>query len=209
MEKEFVWQTEQFDDIKILRYRVPAFESLSSRERIFIYYLSRAALAGRDILWDQNNRHNLKVREALERIIRDYPGDRNSDEFRQFIVYAKKVFFANGVHHHYSMDKFRPAFSKAYFRDLLFAVGASELYAETERMVFDDGYMAKRVVLDEGTDLIRASANNYYVGVSQEEVERFYGDAGEVQVSRGLNSTLVKEDGRIFERVWKVGGLYG
>ncbi|MDE5610961.1 MAG: dipeptidyl peptidase 3 [Odoribacter sp.] len=209
MEKEFVWQTEQFDDIKILRYRVPAFESLSPRERIFIYYLSRAALAGRDILWDQNNRYNLKVREALERIIRDYPGDRNSDEFRQFIVYAKKVFFANGVHHHYSMDKFRPAFSKAYFRDLLSAVGASELYAETERMVFDAEYMAKRVVLDEGTDLIRASANNYYVGVSQEEVERFYGDAGEVQVSRGLNSTLVKENGRIFERVWKVGGLYG
>lgn len=209
MEKEFFWQTEQFDDIKILCYRVPAFESLSSRERIFIYYLSRAALAGRDILWDQNNRHNLKVREALERIIRDYPGDRNCDEFRHFIVYAKKVFFANGVHHHYSMDKFCPAFSKAYFRDLLAAVGASELYAETERIVFDAGYMAKRVVLDEGADLIRASANNYYVGVSQEEVERFYGAAGEVQESRGLNSTLVKEDGRIFERVWKVGGLYG
>lgn len=209
MEKEFIWQTEQFDDIKILRYRVPAFESLSPRERIFIYYLSRAALAGRDILWDQNNRHNLKVREALERIIRNYPGDRNCEEFRHFIVYAKKVFFANGVHHHYSMDKFRPAFSKAYFRDLLAAVGASELYAETERMVFDAAYMAKRVVLDEGTDLIRASANNYYVGVSQEEVERFYGDAGAVQESRGLNSTLVKENGRIFERVWKVGGLYG
>lgn len=209
MEKEFVWQTEQFDDIKILRYRVPAFESLTPRERIFIYYLSRAALAGRDILWDQNNRHNLKVREALERIIRDYPGDRNCDEFRHFIVYAKKVFFANGVHHHYSMDKFRPAFSKAYFRDLLVAVGASELYAETERIMFDAAYMAKRVVLDEGADLIRASANNYYVGVSQEEAERFYGDAGEVQVSRGLNSTLMKENGRIFERVWKVGGLYG
>lgn len=209
MEKEFIWQTEQFDDIKILRYRVPAFESLTPRERIFIYYLSRAALAGRDILWDQNNRHNLKVREALERIIRNYPGDRNCEEFRHFIVYAKKVFFANGVHHHYSMDKFRPVFSKAYFRDLLAAVGASELYAETERMVFDAAYMAKRVVLDEGTDLIRASANNYYVGVSQEEVERFYGDAGAVQESRGLNSTLVKENGRIFERVWKVGGLYG
>lgn len=209
MEKEFVWQTEQFDDIKILRYRVPAFESLTPRERIFIYYLSRAALAGRDILWDQNNRHNLKVREALERIIRDYPGDRNCDEFRHFIVYAKKVFFANGVHHHYSTDKFRPAFSKAYFRDLLVAVGASELYAETERIMFDAAYMAKRVVLDEGADLIRASANNYYVGVSQEEAERFYGDAGEVQVSRGLNSTLMKENGRIFERVWKVGGLYG
>lgn len=213
MEKEFVWQTEQFDDIKILRYQVPAFETLSARERIFVYYLSRAALAGRDILWDQNNKHNLKVREALERIIRDYPGDRLVPEFQRFMVYAKKVFFANGVHHHYSMDKFRPAFSKAYFRSLLEAVNAPELYTETERIVFDPDYMAKRVVLDEGKDLIQASANNYYAGVTQAEVERFYkvpgGTDGAVMESRGLNSTLVKEDGHIFEDVWKVGGKYG
>lgn len=213
MEKEFVWQTEQFDDIKILRYQVPAFETLSARERIFVYYLSRAALAGRDILWDQNNKHNLKVREALERIIRDYPGDRLVPEFQCFMVYAKKVFFANGVHHHYSMDKFRPAFSKAYFRSLLEAVNAPELNAETERIVFDPDYMAKRVVLDEGKDLIQASANNYYAGVTQTEVEQFYkvpeGTDGAVMESKGLNSTLVKENGHIFEDVWKVGGKYG
>ncbi len=213
MKKEFVWQTEQFDDIKILRYQVPAFETLSARERIFIYYLSRAALAGRDILWDQNNKYNLKVREALERIIRDYPGDRLVPEFQHFMIYAKKVFFANGVHHHYSMDKFRPGFSQTYFRSLLTAVNAPELYAETERIIFEPGYMAKRVVLDEGVDLIQASANNYYSGVTQAEVEQFYqvpeGTGGEAMESRGLNSTLIKENGRIVEDVWKVGGKYG
>lgn len=211
-EKEFRYQTEQFDDIKILRYRVPAFERLTRRERIFVYYLSRAAQAGRDILWDQNNRYNLQVRQALERILREFRGDRASDEFRAFLVYAKKVFFANGVHHHYSMDKFVPRFSKEYFQFLLVAVGAPELYAGVERIIFDSTYMAKRVVLDEGKDVIAESANNYYVGVTQAEVEEFYrapAAAEECPVSRGLNSTLVKEDGQLRELVWKVGGKYG
>jgi len=210
--EEFIWQTEQFDDVKILRYRVPAFEALSAGERIFVYYLSQAARAGRDILWDQNNKYNLEVRKALERIIRDYPGDRRTAEFQSFMLYARKVFFANGVHHHYSMDKFRPEFSKAYFQSLLIAVGAAELYAGLERIMFEPDFMAKRVVLDEGVDLIQASANNYYSGVTQREVEEFYStsaDPGETPVSRGLNSTLVKENGRIFEEVWKVGGKYG
>lgn len=211
-EKEFRYQTEQFDDIKILRYRVPAFERLTRRERIFVYYLSQAAQAGRDILWDQNNRYNLQVRQALERILREFRGDRASDEFRAFLVYAKKVFFANGVHHHYSMDKFVPRFSKEYFQFLLVAVGAPELYAGVERIIFDSTYMAKRVVLDEGKDVIAESANNYYVGVTQAEVEEFYrapAAAEECPVSRGLNSTLVKEDGQLRELVWKVGGKYG
>lgn len=207
---EFQYLTEQFDDIKILRYRVPAFEQLTARERIFVYCLSRAALAGRDILWDQNNAYNLRVRHALERIIRDYGGDRNTGEFQAFMVYAKKVFFANGIHHHYSMDKFVPEFSKSYFRELLLAIGMPEAFAELERVIFDPKYMAKRVVLDEGKDLIRASANNYYVGVTQAEVEAFYRPTGEpCPVSRGLNSTLVKENGELKELTWKVGGKYG
>ena len=192
--EDFVWQTEQFGDIKILRYQVPVFEALSPDERIFIYYLSQAALAGRDILWDQNNRYNLKVRKALEWIIRDYAGDRETVEFQELMIYAKKVFFANGVHHHYSMDKFVPEFSREYFRQLLIAIGRPELFQGLERIIFDPCYMSKRVVLDEGVDLIEASANNYYAGVTQKEVEQFYkvADTNEKSpVSRGLNSTLI------------------
>lgn len=210
--KDFIWQTEQFDDIKILRYQVPAFESLTPQERIFIYYLSQAALAGRDILWDQNNKYNLRIRKVLERIILEYTGDRDTPEFQEFMIYAKKVFFANGIHHHYSMDKFIPGFSKEYFQGLLASVGAPEIFVELEKVIFDRSYMAKRVVLDEGKDLIKASANNYYSGVTQAEVEQFYKASEtpeECPVSRGLNSTLVKENGEIRELVWKIGGKYG
>ena len=147
--KEQVYLLEQFDDIKILRYDVPAFEGLSLREKLFVYYLSRAALAGRDILWDQNNKYNLRVREALESILRAYQGNRETEEFQAFLVYAKKVFFANGVHHHYSMEKFTPSFTPEYFKSLLREVGAEQLYEEVERVIFDPEYMAKRVVLDE------------------------------------------------------------
>lgn len=211
-EDNFRYQTEQFDDIRILRYQVPAFEQLTPEQRIFVYYLSRAALAGRDILWDQNNRYNLRIRKLLERIIRDYRGDRDCADFRLLLVYARKVFFANGIHHHYSMDKFIPGFSKAYFREILSAVGIPEISEELERVIFDASYMAKRVVLDEGKDLVRESANNYYVNVSQQEVEEFYKAPSQVEscpVSKGLNSTLVKESGKICEKVWKVGGKYG
>lgn len=210
--EDFIWQTEQFGDIKILRYQVPAFEALAPEERIFIYYLSQAAIAGRDILWDQNNKYNLKIRRALEWIIRDYQGERNEVEFQEFMIYAKKVFFANGVHHHYSMDKFMPGFSKEYFRQLLIAIGKPELYQELEQIVFDPCYMSKRVVLDEGVDLIQASANNYYSGVTQSEVEQFYSNKDTKEgtpVSRGLNSTLIKdEEGHIREEVWRIGGKY-
>lgn len=205
----FVWQTEQFDDIKILRYQVPAFEHLSLEEKLFVYYLSRAALAGRDILWDQNNRYNLQIRRVLEKILREYSGNREEPAFQELLVYAKKVFFANGIHHHYSMDKFIPGFSMIYFQEVLADVGIPEVYAALEKIIFDRSYMAKRVVLDEGKDLIRASANNYYSGVTEAEVEVFYKDkARDSKVAVGLNSTLVKEDGEIRELVWKVGGKY-
>ncbi len=202
---------EQFDDIRILRYQVPAFEGLTLKEKLFIYYLSRAALAGRDILWDQNNKYNLRIRRVLEKILRDYRGDRECEEFKAFVLYAKKVFFANGIHHHYSMDKFIPVFSKEYFRSLLAAVGREKEFEGLERILFDRNYMAKRVVLDGAKDLVKASANNYYSGVTQQEVEDFYKlpSGGEGQpISRGLNSTLVKKDGKLVEEVWKIGGKY-
>lgn len=202
---------EQFDDIRILRYQVPAFEGLTLKEKLFIYYLSRAALAGRDILWDQNNKYNLRIRRVLEKILRDYRGDREYEEFKAFVLYAKKVFFANGIHHHYSMDKFIPVFSKEYFRSLLAAVGREKEFEGLERILFDRDYMAKRVVLDGAKDLVKASANNYYSGVTQQEVEDFYKlpSGGEGQpISRGLNSTLVKKDGKLVEEVWKIGGKY-
>lgn len=202
---------EQFDDIRILRYEVPAFQSLPLREKILIYYLSQAAVAGRDILWDQNNRYNLRIREVLEKVIKEYSGDRECKEFQEFLVFAKKVFFANGIHHHYSMDKFEPLFSKAYFRSLLVNVGEDCVFEGLERVIFDPEYMAKRIVLDSDKDLIQESANNYYEGVTQSEVEDFYkASQKDVKqpVSRGLNSTLVKRDGKIMEEVWKVGGKY-
>lgn len=209
---DFKYFVEQFDDIKILRYQVPAFERLSLREKLFVYYLSRAALAGRDILWDQNNRYNLAVRSLLEEILRDYPGDRENAAFQDFLVYAKKVFFANGVHHHYSMEKFIPTFSRDYFLELTQASGIGQVDGEVMRLIFDPDFMAKRVVLDEGKDLVAASANNYYEGVSQREVEEFYRlKPGEDEfMTRGLNSTLVKNAaGQLEEKVWRVGGKYG
>ena len=210
--KEQAYLLEQFDDIKILRYDVPAFEGLSLREKLFVYYLSQAALAGRDILWDQNNKYNLRVREALEKILRAYRGNRETEEFQAFLVYAKKVFFANGIHHHYSMEKFIPSFTPEYFKTLLREVGAEPLYGEVERVIFDPEYMAKRVVLDEGKDLVKASANHYYEGVTQEEVEKFYGEKKKENalLSWGLNSTLVRDEkGQLHEQVWFAGGKYG
>ena len=206
--KKQAYLLEQFDDIKILRYDVPAFEGLSLREKLFVYYLSQAALAGRDILWDQNNKYNLRVREALEKILRAYRGNRETEEFQAFLVYAKKVFFANGIHHHYSMEKFIPSFTPEYFKTLLREVGAEPLYGEVERVIFDPEYMAKRVVLDEGKDLVKASANHYYEGVTQEEVEKFYGEKKKENalLSWGLNSTLVRDEkGQLHEQIWFAG----
>lgn len=210
--KKQAYLLEQFDDVKILRYDVPAFEGLSLREKLFVYYLSQAALAGRDILWDQNNKYNLRVREALEKILRAYRGNRETEEFQAFLVYAKKVFFANGIHHHYSMEKFIPSFTPEYFKTLLREVGAEPLYGEVERVIFDPEYMAKRVVLDEGKDLVKASANHYYEGVTQEEVEKFYGEKKKENalLSWGLNSTLVRDEkGQLHEQIWFAGGKYG
>ncbi len=213
---DFKWQADRFDDIKVLRYQVPGFEKLTLRQKKLVYYLSEAALCGRDILFDQNFKYNLRIRKVLEAIYKEYKGDRSVPEFAAFEKYLKKVWFANGIHHHYSNEKFQPEFSENYFRELVGAVPS--LQHEKENVLglipvlFDKELYALRVSQEQEGDMVVASANNYYEGVTQREVEQFYGSMlspdDREPVSVGLNSKLVKEDGKLTEKVWKVGGMY-
>jgi dipeptidyl-peptidase-3 len=226
-EPAFTWQTEQFADARILRYQVPGFDQLTLDQKKLLYYLSQAALCGRDITYNQNYRHNLLVRKTLEAIYRNYDGNRESDEFRNFVIYLKRVWFSNGIHHHYSTDKFFPEISQEYFATLLDDVPEDKLplgegqnkdgfSREITAIIFDPAIAPKRLSLDPETDMIRASACNFYEGVTQQEAEDFYvrlkaadSAAGkDTRISYGLNSKLVKEDGKIFEEVWKLNGMY-
>lgn len=223
MSDTFQYQTEQFADIKILRYQVPGFEELTLRQKELIYYLSEAARCGRDIMFDQNNKNNLSIRRTMEAIAKSYDGDRESDEFKSFLIYTKRVWFSNGIHHHYSMDKFMPKFTEEYFGELLSNTNhkllpllkGEDVVGLITRLVpvlFDEDVDAKRVVLNPELDLIQDSANNYYEGVNEKEAEDFYakiekGDQ-ERPISAGLNSKLVKENGELIEKTWKVGGMY-
>ena len=217
-EAEQPWIVDRFDDIKVIRYEVPGFENLSLEEKELIYYLSEAAKCGRDILFDQNFKYNLAIRRTLEAI---YTASevREGDEFLAFEKYLKKVWFANGIHHHYSNDKFTPEFSEAWFREqLAMYINDDNRQLEDDflcQIIFDPTLYASRLNQTAGVDVVTASANNYYEGVTQQEVEEFYGamaaaDAGNPEpISYGLNSKLVKdENGNIVERVWKVGGMY-
>ena len=223
-EDTFEYQVEQFADLQILRYRVPGFEKLSLRQKQLIYYLSQAALEGRDILFHQNGKYNLSVRRLLEAVYVAYKGPRDTDEFRAFEVYLKRVWFANGIHHHYSCDKFVPGFTPDYLRSLVESLPADALpLAEGETctklcnrlfpVIFDPEVMPKRVNQADGEDLILTSAANYYEGVTQQEAEDFYAamkTPGETEpVMYGMNSRLVKKDGVVQEEVWKIGGMYG
>ena len=217
----FQWQIDRFDDINVLRYQVPDFDSLTPRQKQFIYYLSQAAVSGRDILFDQNCKYNLPVRRTLEAIYTTYDGDKNSADWQAFEKYLKKVWFANGVHHHYSGDKFKPEFSAEYFESLLASTPAEKLgdirgtlLDTVKQVIFDPALYPKRVDQTAGVDMIAASACNYYDGVTQKEAEAFYTaltDTTDRQpVSYGLNSQLVKDkDGQIAERVWSAEGMYG
>ncbi|RMF59819.1 MAG: dihydrofolate reductase [Calditrichaeota bacterium] len=220
---EFKYQTEQFADLRILRYQVPGFDKLTLQQKKLAYYLYQAALSGRDIFWDQNYKHNLCIRRTLEAIVNHYEGDRNSDEFQKFMVYTKRVWFSNGIHHHYSTIKIMPEFSEEYFAHLVkHSPGAQfplqegetldDLIAKLTPIMFDPEVDAKRVNLDPNVDLVMNSACNYYEGVTQKEVEEYYRKLIDPKdphpISYGLNSKLVKENGRIKERVWKVGGMY-
>ncbi|HIS34250.1 MAG TPA: dihydrofolate reductase [Candidatus Avirikenella pullistercoris] len=213
---DFKWQADRFDDIKVLRYQVPGFEKLTLRQKKLAYYLSEAALCGRDILFDQNFKYNLRIRKVLEAVYKEYKGDRSVPEFAAFEKYLKKVWFANGIHHHYSNEKFQPEFSENYFRELVGAVPSLQHEKEDVLglipVLFDKELYALRVSQEQEGDMVVASANNYYEGVTQCEVEQFYGSMlspdDREPVSVGLNSKLVKEDGKLKEKVWKVGGMY-
>jgi len=215
---------EKFADIKILRYLVPGFDSLDLNKKIYIYYLSQAALCGRDILWDQNNRYNLAIRAVLENILKTYRGDRQSADFDQFVVYLKRVWFSNGIHHHYSTEKLPAGFSENYFDELVQQSNWSDFklpegkqfgsfISEIRDVIFNPEKAPKRVNLEPGKDLLETSSNNYYQSVTQNEAEDFYSnlkaEAGEESVSYGLNSTLTKVNGYLVEDVWKMDGKYG
>jgi len=219
-EKEtFNWQSDRFADFRILRYQVPGFEKLSLKQKELVYYLSQAGLCGRDILYDQNHKYNLLLRRTLEAIYQNFEGDRSSEDFKQFEVYLKEIWFANGLHHHYSTDKFEAKFSQSFFDEQLNIIAEEKLPASKNEikekltdLIFDNSVDAKRVNLAKGTDLIEGSANNLYEGVTQKEAEDFYAEItdpkDEKPVSHGLNSKLLKENGVIKEEVYKLGGLY-
>ena len=220
---DFKYSVDKFADIEILRYRVPDFEKLSLKQKELVYYLNQAALEGRDIFYDQNNKYNLCVRRTLEAVYLNYKGDRKSKEFNHFTTYLKRVWMGNGIHHHYSEDKFIPDFSAEYFSQVIKSIDASKLPLSKDESVemliskltpilFDPKVYPKRTNQAEGVDLIKTSANNYYEGVTQKEVESFYSKMknpnDSTPVSYGLNSKLVKVNGIITEETYKVGGLY-
>ena len=221
---DFKYFVDQFDDMRVLKYKLPGFDSLSLQQKKFIYYLSEAALWGRDILWDQNFRYNLLIRKTIEAIISTYKGSRESDEYKSFLVYARRVFFANGIHHHYSNDKLKPGFSGAYFAELVKGSdpallpldqgqNAEQLLNLISPIIFDENLYPRRIEQKEGSDMVAESASNFYEGVTQKEVEEYYSGKltpGDLHpVSIGLNSKVLKINGRITEEVYKSGGKYG
>ena len=222
-DQEFNWVVDKFDDIEVIRYRVNDFESLTPKQKELIYYLSEAAVYGRDILFDQNNRWNLAIRRTLEAIYKNYNGDKNSDDYKNFEKYLKKVWFANGIHHHYSTDKFTPEFSEQFFAAQIAALSEDQLPLQSNQskeaftkliseVIFDSNVYPKGCNQAEGEDLVLTSANNYYRGVTQKEVEAFYESKKDPKDERpvmwGMNSRVVKNNGKVEELVWKVDGLY-
>ena len=211
---DFDYTVDRFADIEVLRYKVPDFDSLSLDQKRLVYYLTEAALWGRDILWDQNNEYNLKIRQMLESVYTNFAGDRNSADYKAFEQYLKQVEFANGIHHHYSTDKFTPGFSRDFLAAEVDRLGEGAWTADRDtifEIIFNPAVAAKRVNQAEGQDLITTSANNLYAGVTQDEVEAFYAamkDDSETPVSYGLNRRVVKEDGKVVEQVYRLGGLY-
>ncbi len=212
---DFNYVVDRFADLQVLRYKVPDFENLSLRQKMLVYYLTEAALNGRDILCDQNGKHNLAIRGMLENVYTDYRGKRDDKEFRAFEKYLKQVWFGNGIHHHYSTDKFVPEFSRTWLETRVaeLPVGKRPANAgELMEVIFNPGVMAKRVNQAEGQDLIVTSANNLYEGVTQQEVEDYYAAVKDTTLaeppSYGLNARVVKKNGKVQEEVYKIGGLY-
>jgi len=219
----FKYQTEQFADLAILRFKVPGFEELTLKQKELVYYLYEAALSGRDIYYDQNFKHNLEIRKTLEAIAASYGGDRENDQFKKFMIYTKRVWFSGGIHHHYSNMKFRLEFTKEYFAELVKGSDAKLLpLADGENadsfikkitpIIFDPEIAEMKVNKDAKNDLVKSSAVNFYEGVTQKEVEAFYNKLQDKNNPRpvwhGLNSKVVKENGAVIEKTWKVGSMY-
>ena len=211
---EFVWNPENFADKKIIRYQVPGFERLTLPQKKLAYYLVQAGLSGRDIMWDMNYRHNLAVRHALDHIVKNYAGDKETEDWKNFLLYAKNVWFSNGIHHHYGNDKFIPGFSREYFASLVEATGA-QLSDEVVEVMFNPEIDAKKINQDPAKDLVKGSAVNFYdPDITEAEVDAFYNamidKSNPEPISYGLNSKLVRNaDGSLSEAVWKADGMYG
>jgi dipeptidyl-peptidase III len=220
--KEFNYMADRFADIQVLRYNVPGWEDLSVKEKQLAYYLYQAGLSGRDIFYDQKYKHNLRIRKTLEAILETYKGDKNSDDYKKFEEYCRRFFFSNGIHHHYSGAKFIPECSAEYFAELvknsdqsrlpLEGKSVDEFRAMIQPLIFDPAIAPKTVDLTAGVDHVKASSNNFYEGVTEKEVEKFYADMKKANPDDkswlGLNSKLVKENGKIVEKRWMVGGMY-
>jgi dipeptidyl-peptidase III len=222
-EKQFIYETEQFADLRILRYDVPGFEDLSLQNKTLVYYLYEAALCGRDIGYDQNYKYNLAVRKTLEAILNTSSHDNGSEDFKKLVAYAKRVWFSNGIHHHYSHDKFMPECSEESFRHVLMHVKEDLLPLQPNQtkqqfidfitpVIFDPKIAPKRVSLDSKNDLVTSSSVNFYEGVTEKEATAFYeamaGKSDSKKPMYGVNSKLVKENGKLVEKVWMVGGMY-
>lgn len=221
--EDFDYTVDRFADIEVLRYKVPEFDSLSVNQKALVYYLTEAAIAGRDILWEQHGKHNLVIRQVMEQVYINYVGDKESSEFKAFEKYLKQIWFANGLHHHYSMDKFVPEFTQEFFINEVKALPVEklpltdgetvdELLAVITPEIFDPTVSPKRVNQAEGEDLILTSSVNMYDGVTQAEVEAYYAALKDTTdltpISYGLNTRVTKKDGKVVEEVYRIGGLY-
>lgn len=214
-ESSFDYVVDRFADIEVLRYQVPDFDSLSLQQKKLVYYLTEAALWGRDILWDQHGKYNLAIRSLMENIYENYDGSRESDDYLAFQKYLKQIWFGNGIHHHYSMDKFSPEFSKEFFLAEVNKLPADKRPENIDvltEVIFNPEVMPKNVNQAEGADLIATSANNLYDGVTQAEVEAYYNSVKDTTIpnpiSYGLNTKVVKENGKVVEKPYKIGGVY-
>lgn len=210
---DFHYLLDEFADLKVIRFRVPGWDNLSLRQKEYAYHLSEAAKLGRDITWDQYCKWNLPIRHVVEDILNEYEGDRECADFQNFTVYAKRLFFANGIHHHYSEDKFFPECPKEYFQSLMEAVGDGEQATELLEVIYSPDIYRQRRSTSKTGDIVELSAVNFYDGVTREEVDKYYNSMmdpnDKTPISYGLNTKVVKEDGKVVEKPWKVGGIYG
>ena len=213
-EQKFNYLLDEFADLKIMRYQIPGWDELSLQQKEYAYHLAEAAKWGRDIIWDQNSEHNIELRHTIENILNNYEGDKSSDEYQKFLVYAKRVFFANGIHHHYAEDKFFPECSQEYFKSLMQAVGDADKCELLIPYIYNkNSYKQRRANATTG-DIVVESSVNYYDGVNREEVEAYYASIfdkdNETPISYGLNTKVVKdENGNVKELAWYKGGIYG